>query len=195
MSDMDCWLSYRSWGRVRGGLCSRQLFRYVGSFHYVHLLGPLSPPPAPIHPAGRFWRDSEWTNTRDVSVGKARSGTHHFRTHFSGDSCNTVRSRAGGQGRACGTMIRKKRRCRHQWALGTNQAVRMDEGPNQGVVVTVLSLNPKGCVQCFSLSRCLKSKIYNNKKFPEIVSVFRVNVAKIDNQRSGEDRNKWSASC
>ena len=151
-----------------------------------HLLGPLSPPPAPIHPAGRFWRDSEWTNT---------SGAHHFRTHFSGDNCNTVQSRAGGQGRACGSMLRKKRRRRHQWALGTNQAVRMDERPNQGVVVTFLSLIPKGCVQCFSLSRCLKSKIYDNKKFPEIVSVFRVNVAKIDNQRSGEDRNKWSASC
>lgn len=160
-----------------------------------HLLEPLSTPPAPVHPAGRFWRDSELTNTRDVSVGQARSGTQHFRTHFSGDNCNTVQSRAGGQERACDTMLRKKRKRQHQWALGTSQAMRMEEGPNQGVVVTVLSLIPKGYGQCFSLSRCLKSKIYDNKKFPEIVSVFRVNVAKIDNQCSGEDRNKWSASC
>ena len=146
-----------------------------------HLLGPLSLPPAPIHPADRFWRDSEWMNTRDVSVGQARSGTHHFRTHFSDDNCNTVQSRARGQGRACSTRLRKKRRHRHQWAPGTNQAMRMDKGPNQGVVVIVLSLIPKGCVQCFSLSRCLKRKTYGNKKFPEIVSIFRVDIDKIDN--------------
>lgn len=114
MSDTDCRVSYRLWDGVRGGLCSKRLFRYVGSFHYATSFRPLSTPPAPIHPAGRFRRDSEWTNTRDVSVGQARSGTQHFRTHFSGDNCNTVQSRAGGQERACDTMLRKKRKCQHQ---------------------------------------------------------------------------------
>ena len=43
-----------------------------------------------------------------------------------------------------------------------NQAVRTEEGPSQVVVVTILAPSPKGCVQGFSRSRCLRSKIYSH---------------------------------